>query len=102
MDNNIKVYIEHQEYSGETLIYIVSETHDGIRRIVEPIDMVFRELIEGQTTEPTLRLGLGYSKPFMQAFAELQNELTAVKYHLEDMRKLVFKNEGKPPTYGGG
>ena len=59
--------------------------------------------------KPTFAINEGMSKPFLQAIANelhklgikaekepvLENEMTAVKYHLEDMRKLVFEEKIK-------
>lgn len=32
-----------------------------------------------------------------KGFADVKNETTAIKCHLEDMRKIVFETLGKPP-----
>lgn len=101
--SNIKVYIDYQNYSGMANIYIVSEGEHE-RYIAKPVELIFEPLSEGTAPVPTLVLGQHYVKPFFQAFADachkqgikpqgapvLENELTAVKHHLGDMRRLVF------------
>lgn len=105
--SKIEIHIDHQGYSGESWIYIVDIRPDGSRALAQPVEFVFGPIEQGRAVEPTIRLGLGYASPFLQAFADLchklnimpqgkpvlENELTAMKYHLEDMRKLVFKKK---------
>lgn len=69
----------------------------------------FEELKEGQTyPAPTLRLSEFYAKELLSGLSremdamgikpdsqtKLEGILVATKYHLEDMRKLVFPKEG--------
>lgn len=107
--SNIKVYIDYQDYSGIANVYIVDESLDGQKRIVKSVNLEFVSLESGVAVEPTFQLSPVFVKPFLQAFADicdkhgirpegkpvLENELTSVKYHLEDMRKLIFEKRVK-------
>jgi hypothetical protein len=77
----------------------------GERTVVNPMLLSLASGVEsGATPEPTMRFTDEMATQFLQGFAnglaeagykpdELKSqacELNAVKYHLEDMRKLVF------------
>lgn len=74
--------------------------------VAKPIEMVFEEVMKGQRVDPdrpSLFVDERYGQPFMEALKRavekvdiraIEGELKATKYHLEDMRKLVF--EGIP------
>ena len=80
------------------------EERNGKLYVAQPVELIFEECSEGYS-EPTMKLGHFMSKQFLQALCDeiarhgitptgkppLENELTAIKYHLEDMRSLVFK-----------
>jgi len=102
-----EVYCRYEDFSQHLNIYILSVDHNGKRSICISVDkMEFVEYNEAHYIEkPTIRLSGFLATAFLQAIANglkeigikaegepiLENELTAVKYHLEDMRKLVFK-----------
>lgn len=102
----IEVFTQSVDYAGELNFYIFGEEPSGKRSICTDIaKMEFTMYEEGTPTEPTFTLRHGVTKPFLQAMANelsklgvkaegepvLENELVATKYHLEDMRKLVFE-----------
>lgn len=102
---NIEVYTEYSDFGGTLDFYIFSVDKNGDRRICTSIEpMTFQPYNETADTKPTMSLNRYITKPFLQAMADaldkigvratgkpvLENELTATKYHLEDMRKLVF------------
>lgn len=78
---------------------------EGKHYIVKPIEMFLEPRIEGTLMEPTLKMNDLEAREFLQSMVDqaeklgiksskkpvLENELEAVKYHLEDMRTLVFK-----------
>lgn len=72
---------------------------------VKPVEFRFEEKTEGNWAVPTFTIGDNSAKEMLQELADmldqkkiypstkppLTNELIATKYHLEDMRRLVFK-----------
>ena len=109
--DKFEVYIEHERFSGETKVYIFQNKPNGTRAIVTDLSKGEMKTVKeyAHVGEPTFRLGYGMSKPFLQAMANelhvlgikaekapvLENEMDSVKYHLEDMRKLVFTDMGR-------
>ena len=102
----LKVYCQHEDFANKLNFYIFQDNPDGSRDICTSIDkMEFKKLAEGEPIPITFSLLGSVTTPFLQAMANtlkeigikaeaepiLENELTAVRYHLEDMRKLVFK-----------
>ena len=100
-----KVYCQHEDFANRLNFYIFQDNPDGSRDICTSIDkMEFKKLAEGELIPITFTLHGKVTDPFLQAMANmlkeigikaevepiLENELVAVKYHLEDMRKLVF------------
>lgn len=97
----------HQDvFSNETQIAIFKTDERGIRYICEPMTMVFKEINEGACIiEPTLKLSRIIANQFLQELSNALNvagyrsttvegyksEIASIKYHLEDMRKIVFK-----------
>ena len=110
--NKFQVFYEHERFSGELKVYIFANESDGRRSIITNLTTGEIKTIEPHhpVGEPTFRLGFGMSEPFMQAMANelykmgikaeeapvLANELVSTKYHLEDMRALVFENNAPP------
>ena len=103
-----EVFFEYRDYANQLEVYVFENRPDGKRAIVEELGnpCVTRLLKEGESIwEPTFSMHGPMAKAFLQAFANcldkmgvkpegkpvLENELTATKYHLEDMRNLVFK-----------
>ncbi len=105
-----EVFCEYQDFAHQLNIYIFEIKPDGGRGICTSIDkMTFKSYIDGEMLDPTLSLKGFMARAFLQGMVNaakkvgispegepiLENELVAVKYHLEDMRKLVFKKENK-------
>ena len=102
----IKVYCQYEDFANKLNFYIFQDNPDGSRSVCTSIDkMEFKHCADGEPIPATLSLSGHVTTPFLQAMANtlkeigikaeaepiLENELTAVRYHLEDMRKLVFK-----------
>lgn len=109
MGKQIEVYFRYEDFASTLNVYIFSVSHDGARSICTDItNQKFEVVNEGGEVKPTFVLSRWCAVPFMQAMADTlhehgfhpsgkpihENELTAVKYHLEDMRKLVFTKSG--------
>jgi len=102
----LKVFVGQADYGFETHITFIEERTDSERFIAKPINLEFEKLIPGES-QPTLRLSHQIAGKFLKALAEaldkegiktendfkIQGLLEANKYHLEDMRKLVFKTK---------
>lgn len=72
---------------------------------VQPVNLEFKKVNAGEPISPTLSLPGLNAKEFLQALTDAiaefgivpsghlppREEIAAVKYHLEDMRALVFK-----------
>jgi hypothetical protein len=107
--HKFEVFCEHERFSGELKVYIFANEVDGSRSIITDLTTgEMKNVKTGQCIDgPTFTLGFGMSEPFMQAMANelhkmgikaeeapvLENELTATKYHLEDMRAMAFNDE---------
>lgn len=103
--SNIEAKINYNACLGQTEIYFFIK-ENGKFYIAKPMKFEFTAVEENTICEPSIKLGINTSVPFLQAMANLchehgikpekepvlKNELDAIKYHLEDMRKLVFKN----------
>ena len=105
----LKVRIEYDPCILGTNIWIYDEKPDGSIQIVSPLDLSIRtEYKRGvMVVDPTLRLSRTDGEDFLNSLSnalviagfkpdELKahnKETSAIKYHLEDMRKLVFKNK---------
>lgn len=99
-----KVYTEHREYAEELCLYIVEERPDGRIAVAKPVELEFEVKERGEIRKPTMVIYKPMAIPFLQSIANacekigilpegkpiLENELTATKYHLEDMRKMTF------------
>lgn len=102
-----EVHCKYENYSRQLNFYIFGIDENGKRSFCKSIDkMEFKDYTEGSCiNEPTFSLSGPVTKPFLQAMANelkeiginaegepvIENELVAVKYHLEDMRSLVFE-----------
>ena len=107
IDMKFKVYCKYEDYSRILNFYIFSIAGNGEESFCKNIDtMEFEEYSPGDIlNKPTFQLTGRMTKPLLQAMANelkelgikadeepiLENELSAVKYHLEDMRKITFK-----------
>lgn len=106
MKQGIDVRISYQGWSGDVLIAIF-KNENGQRYIARPVELVFEPYEELNTFGPTMTVPEYLAKDLMKALAEeldqkgiktendfkIQGLLEAKESHLQDMRKLVFKNE---------
>jgi hypothetical protein len=111
MYDNFEFYKNHNPVEGSTEIFLtMKDKNDGTRTHLTYDNQQFtaHKLPIGQLgVQPLFKLPWELSQKFLQAMANklneigirpegkpvLENELTATKYHLEDMRKLVFERE---------
>lgn len=91
-------------FGGTSVFFYIKNKHN-VTSIAAPIEISFIEKNDMEIMEPTFKLSDYDSMEFLQSMADelhrlgikataapiLENEITSVKYHLEDMRKLVFK-----------
>jgi len=105
-----EIRIERPPWGGLSIWIILRE---GDRRyFVEPLELVFKEIEQGRRLDrPSLSIDERYAGPFMEALKRaveqvdmgpVEGELKATKYHLEDMRKLIFEKtviELRKPLY---
>jgi hypothetical protein len=102
----IKIYIRQEDHIGQTSLYIFDELEDGRRLVVKPMDMVFSECDEAKIIEPSLKFsrlrGSNFLSELSNALIEsgyrdrivdTKGEIKRIENHLEDMRKLVFKEK---------
>jgi len=103
----MRVFINSNEWSDSYEVYIIEENYEGKRFIAKPMNLEFKEHKEGDREEPSIKISRVFGKEtnFLQALSdalskagyspifveENKGELKATKTHLEDMRKLVFK-----------
>lgn len=100
-----EVFAKYENYSQILDFYIFSLNEDGSRSICTSLDKgTFDKSDNCMPVKPTFSITSGMSKPFLQAMANeldnlgiraegepiLENELTAVKGHLDDMRRIAF------------
>ena len=104
----MKVYLQYEPDLAGMGLWILVE-RDGQKQVAMPLDLKFTVLKVGDRPKPTLEFDGGEGKEFLQSLAESlvlagfkpdelkakNNEVTAIKYHLEDMRKLVFEKVKK-------
>lgn len=101
----MKVYISDGfEFDG-LRIFITTE-ESGKILLAKPVELVFEKVNPCEFNDPTLKVSGYVANDFLQAFQDalskrgiktdndhkLQGTLEATKYHLEDLRKIVFKS----------
>lgn len=101
----LKVHIEHDEKFRGTAIYLYGKDKGG-EFVIEPMDLVVRHYEQSERLDqPTLVFSGRDGEVFLQSLAQslvtlgfkpdelkaVESEKAAISYHLEDMRKLVFK-----------
>ena len=103
----IRVEIERDASIRGYDIWITRERPDSGIQLAKPIEFEFCDAEIGILEQPTIRLSGRNSDDFLRGFAtalsasgfkvdELKNvneQISAIKYHLEDMRALVFKKK---------
>jgi hypothetical protein len=107
MIENIKVRIYKDPLTDMVKIGVFAKNGDGKRLIAKNIDLVFEPIGECEVVKPTIELSNEFAYDFLQALTDalnnegyvpkeksfLEGKIEATEKHLEDMRKLVFKNE---------
>ncbi len=110
----MKIFINPNLWQDTFEVYIVEENVNGKLYVAEPMELKFKELNNGESVaKPSIRISRfsGKETNFLQALSdalakagyepktveENKGELKATKIHLEDMRKLVFK-QGEHPN----
>lgn len=94
--------IQRELWSNAIAIHMAQETKSGLAIARQ---VIFEPLTKGELTEPVLRIrqedaqaladGLYAAGIHPAAAAGSAGQLTAVQYHLEDMRALTFKGDRK-------
>ena len=101
----IKIAIEHDPAIRGTKIYIYNEKPDGSIEIFKPVTLEAESLEPAEEAQPTLTFDRRMGDVFLREFANAlivagykpdeikshDKQVEAIKYHLEDMRRLVFK-----------
>lgn len=102
----IQVYVRDSDYSTGKNVWIVNKTGDKTL-VAKPFVIKFEEGDSCGCVEPTMRLSGELGEEFLKAFAEaldrsdiktdndfkIKGLLEAKDAHLQDMRRLVFKEE---------
>jgi len=107
---SIHVYIRHEfDKLGTGIIIADIDEISGKIKVAKPVDLVFEEVSDADVSlGSTFFFGGNKGDQFLQGlvnalvasgikpndFKASDKEVAAIKYHLEDMRKLVFR-EGK-------
>lgn len=104
----IKIYLNPVPHACLLEMFFIDERSDGRRFIGKPTEIFFDEMIDGERSKPTLVFDRLRGNEFLQSLANALaevgykvdisseiGELKATKYHLEDLRKLVFDKGGK-------
>lgn len=106
----IEVYIEQSLYRHGVEIFIVNRNPmtDEVDAVAKHVELEFDKYEPGQKTErATLEIYGRQAKGLLEALSKelnrkgikpesdskLEGKLEATKYHLEDMRKLIFKKD---------
>jgi len=98
------------DYFNETIgIYIIHHDGEGNRRIAKPLTIDLHEeplsKMEGRIIDPTIRIDTDTAQSVFQQLWDKgyrpnngessMAHVASLKYHLEDMRKLVFGKYGE-------
>jgi len=106
MDGGLRVKIRWDDFSDNLSFLFYKEGFDGRRYVVSPVKFQLVESGPGVPVEPTLSIPGNLGKDFLKNIAslldeegiktdndfKLQGQIDSMKLHLEDMRKIVFKN----------
>lgn len=107
MRDGWEIFTRFEPWSGSTAVFVTFADYQGARHVANP--PTFTKLTPGMPFDsPTLSTHItegpsGDPRDFLQAaldaawelglrpkgFADVANEIAAVRYHLEDMRKLA-------------
>ncbi len=92
-----------EEFYGMSLWII--EDMPNQRLVAKPVELVFEPLEIGLLPDPTLKFSSSKGTEFLSSLADAlaasgiianslktnEQQIEAIKYHLEDMRRLIFK-----------
>lgn len=99
----LKFYFDHVIWDDTTNVYLVGEDASGFRHLAKPMEIKFEKRVPGLTMPPTLQFVGDLSREFFPALvsglaesgyryeSSDAGELKAIKLHLADLQKLVFK-----------
>lgn len=101
----LSIHSESRPWDLETAIWIVGEDAAGNRFIAKPMELCFIPQEAGASAQPTMVFRGSMAREFFPAFHQAMIEsgylkpkkdesIEAIKYHLEDMRRLVFEGKG--------
>ncbi len=108
MNRKFKIYIQKGLDFDGISIWFIEDLGGGQYSVAKPVDFTFVTHKDSDiNTPPTIKLNSFFAQEFLHAWAEalkeekisvedtfnLEGQLQATKYHLEDMRKLVFGSE---------
>ena len=107
-ESQYSVYVERQGWSDSTMIWLVRRDARGVYNCTIEKGFVVETLVKGgeQPSVPFCILPRMQVDAIVTALTEkitppkqeaIDAELGATKYHLEDMRKLVFSKSTTPP-----
>lgn len=99
-----EVYVKENPVTANCEVYII-DTSNGKRFVVKPMELIWTEVEGGKEYEPTLAIPHYIARELFKAMKAaftgagiktddenmIKAELKATKYHLQDMRKLVFR-----------
>ena len=101
---NIKVYLGQRMHDRTVEIFIFNNQFGQENALAKPIELVmepFKDERDGKIVPPTMEIHRDLMQAIVDAaylngfkpttMPESAQELSAVKYHLEDMRKIAFK-----------
>jgi hypothetical protein len=108
IDYELKVTLEHNPAIRGTDIYLYGRNINGSHFRIKPVQLEIEQFKEWERPEPTFifsdQFGTQFLQNFVNALVEIgfkpdeikahDKQVIALKEHLEDMRKLVFKHEG--------
>lgn len=108
----LRIYFDQQPWQDLVRVFIVGQT-EGKTFVVKPMELIMETTAHDPANrmEPSLQLQGEFAREFLPALSDALNasgfkgvespdtsELKATKYHLEDMRKIVFE-PNEPVTY---
>ena len=103
----LKVHIEHDPRFRGTAIYLYGNDKDG-EFVIKPVNLEMEHYEPGVALDaPTFIFGGREGEFFLQQLAQAlvrigfkpdelkasESQISAIKYHLDDMRSLVFKTK---------
>ena len=103
----VRIALEKSLYTDTVDLYLYTENTNGTISVAMPTEFVFTPIDETTLAQPTMRFRRGRGDEFLKSLSgalirmgyqadELEvnaKQVDAIKYHLEDMRKLVFRDE---------